>query len=79
MKDFAQCVPPQVNPGSGGVSGEAKCRKSSADHSRRNEAILEIAADALPDKAVRGLLDDWLVPMIVERMIEERVKVKDAP
>lgn len=71
MQRLANSTPSQVHPGIG-VSGEGRGRNTRG--SRRNEAILEIAADALPDSAVRGLVDEWLVPMIVERIIEDRVQ-----
>jgi hypothetical protein len=38
----------------------------------RNQVALEIADDGIWDEAViRGLLDDWLVPMIVDRIIDD--------
>ncbi len=37
---------------------------------RRNEVALEIDPGAVSDQAILGLLDDWIVPMVVARMIE---------
>jgi len=75
VKYLANNTPRHVGP-ERGVSGEAKHRRNVADGSRRNEAILEVSADALPDRAIRGVLDDWLIPAIVERIIEERVQAE---
>ena len=56
----------------------ASTPKSSAQPSgeepRRNEAVLEIHPEAIPDQAIQGLLDDLLVPLIVERVIENLTK-----
>ena len=41
---------------------------------RSNEAALEIDPNAIRDEAVQGLLDDWLVPVIVESFIETILK-----
>ena len=41
---------------------------------RRNETVLEIDDNAIPNHAVHALLDDILVPLIVDRLIENLVK-----
>jgi len=41
---------------------------------RHNEATLEIASGVVSDEAIRGLLEDWLIPTIVEGLIQERLK-----
>ena len=41
------------------------------DGARRNQAALEISEDALSDKAIQGLVDDWIVLMIVDQLIEK--------
>ena len=39
---------------------------------RRNQADIEIAKDEIwNETAIRSLLDDWIVPMVVEQIIEE--------
>ena len=43
---------------------------------RRNQAALEIQADVFSDISLQGLVDDWLVPMIVDQLIETMLKVK---
>lgn len=37
---------------------------------RRNEAALEIQAGGVSDTAIQGLVNDWIVPMFVDRIIE---------
>ena len=41
-----------------------------ARRSPRNQADLEVNADIFSDAAIQGLLDDWLVPMLVDQLIE---------
>ena len=36
----------------------------------RNETTLHISADAFTDQQIQGLVSDWLVPMLVEQVIE---------
>ena len=50
------------------LDGARRGRKG-GERGRRNEATLEIGAGAVSDAAIRGLLDDWLIPMIVEDLI----------
>lgn len=61
-----------VRPGckTGTASALSRGRGKNGELGRRNEARLEIGADAFSDEAVRGLLDDWIIPMIVEGMIK---------
>jgi hypothetical protein len=40
---------------------------------RRNGTTLEIGADLISDDGIRGLLEDWLIPMIVENLIRVRM------
>ena len=35
---------------------------------------LEIGPDALSSKAVRGLLEDWLIPFIVEEIAQGQMR-----
>ena len=61
-------------------------RPSSADPSlgatersgepRRNGSGLEIHPDAISDQAIQGLLGDLLVPLIVDRLIENLTKLR---
>jgi hypothetical protein len=44
-----------------------------AGRERRNQATIEIGSDVISDDGIRGLLEDWLIPMIVEGLIRERV------
>jgi hypothetical protein len=44
-------------------------RDSGRERVRLNEAPLEIDSSAIPDSAIHGLIEDWIVPMIVERVI----------
>jgi hypothetical protein len=43
--------------------------RKGGERRRRNETTLEIAADAFPEVAIRGLLDDWIIPAIVEELV----------
>jgi hypothetical protein len=60
----------QPDTGSNVASPPAHVRGPSGERCRRNETTLEIAADGFPDAAIRGLLDDWIIPMIVEDIIQ---------
>ena len=40
---------------------------------RRNQAELEIGSGVVSDAGIRGLLEDWLIPMIVEELIRDRM------
>lgn len=40
---------------------------------RRNQATLEIGSDIISDEAIYGLLEDWLIPVIVEDLIQRRL------
>jgi hypothetical protein len=37
---------------------------------RTNEPLLEIGSDALTEPAIRGLVEAWVLPQIVDRIIE---------
>jgi hypothetical protein len=43
---------------------------SSSIRQRRNETILDVQADTFSDAVIRGIVDDWLVPMIVDDLIQ---------
>jgi hypothetical protein len=49
-------------------------RPSGAGRERRNQATLEIGSDVISDDGIRGLLEDWLIPVIAEDMIHDRMK-----
>jgi len=56
--------------------GESAGREPSGDdpyreNQRRSEVSLEIVGSICDEAAVRGLLDDWIVPMIVDAIIAE--------
>jgi hypothetical protein len=40
---------------------------------RKGQALLEIHDDAFSDNAIQALVDDWIVPMIVDHIIESTV------
>jgi hypothetical protein len=44
---------------------------------RRNQPAVEIQPDALPDSAMSGLLEDWIVPFIADRVIQTMVQERD--
>ena len=37
---------------------------------RRNEAAVEIQPDALPNSAMSGVLQDWIVPFVADHVIQ---------
>ena len=57
---------------------ESPGRKPSGDYpyrenQRRSEVTLEIVGSICDEAAMRGLIDDWLVPMIVDKIMKELV------
>ena len=40
---------------------------------RVNQPALDIRDDVFSDSAIRGLIDDWIVPMMVDRAIKSRI------
>jgi len=40
---------------------------------RQNQATLEIGSGVISDAGICGLLEDWLIPMIVENLIQDRM------
>lgn len=46
---------------------------------RCNQATLEIGPGAVSDEAIGGLLEDWIIPMIVEDLIGALIKASCAP
>jgi len=43
------------------------------ENQRRSEVALEIVGSICDEAAMRGLIDDWLVPMIVDKIMKELV------
>ncbi len=43
---------------------------ASGERHRANQPVLEIGGDVFPDEAVQGLLEHWIVPLVVDSMIE---------
>jgi hypothetical protein len=41
---------------------------------RRNQVKLEIGSSIVSDEGIRGLLEDWLIPTIVEGLIQDQMK-----
>jgi len=60
-------MPNQAKDG-GIVLGEAPCGGETKPPRRRNEVSIEIDG-IVNDAVVRGLVDDWLVPTIVDQLI----------
>jgi hypothetical protein len=48
-------------------------RNSRRDRVRLKEAELEIDSDTIPDSAVAGLMESWIVPTIVEKAIQSMI------
>jgi hypothetical protein len=56
------------------MKAQKRLSTSGKGRERRNEPALEIQAAALSDDAIQGLVDDWLVPMIVDQLVEALLK-----
>ena len=41
---------------------------------RRNETGLDVCGEVFSDAALQGLIADWIVPMIVDNIIDEMIK-----
>jgi hypothetical protein len=80
-------------PGRGIVCGEQSPAPPSAEtnsrrepsarlkrpQTRRGQTDISIRPEAVfSDSAIRGLIDDWIVPMLVEKFIDSRL-VKQSP
>ena len=50
-------------------------RKRVFKREHRNQAALEIGMNVASDQAIDGLLEDWIIPTIVELLVQERKKV----
>jgi hypothetical protein len=44
-----------------------------------NEAQLEIDPEAIPDSAIDGLIEDWIVPTIVQKAIDSMIALGYIP
>ena len=44
---------------------------------RRNQPAVEIRPEALPDSAISGLLEDWIVPFMADRVIQTMLHERD--
>jgi hypothetical protein len=49
----------------------------STSPTRSNEEVLEIAPEVLTDGVIEGLVNDWIVPMIVDRLISAVLEGRD--
>jgi hypothetical protein len=57
----------------------ALCANLTADEKRRlNQAGVEVQADTFTDAVIRGLAVDWIVPLVVDRIIETIVGKPEA-
>ena len=54
-------------------AGARPRRNSSRERVRLNEARIEIDSNAVSDSAIDGLVEDWIVPMIVEKVIHRMI------
>lgn len=61
---------PRSGSNTGVASALPRGRGEDAEPGRRNQATLVISTDAFSDAAIRGLLDAWLIPMIVGDIIK---------
>jgi hypothetical protein len=42
-----------------------------AQTQRRNQTTLNVQSDAFSHATVRGLIDDWLIPTVINQLLEE--------
>jgi hypothetical protein len=45
---------------------------------RRNEAGVDVAPGIFSEQAIHGLTDDWIVPMIVDEIIEKMIVSRES-
>ena len=69
MKRLVQDQVPHPSDGRGTVAGKARRTPQAGSRVRRNEVILEVGEGIFSDDAIQGLVDDWIISMIVEEMI----------
>jgi hypothetical protein len=62
---------PAAPHGRGIVLGQARPGKAAQKRGRRADPDVEIAVGTFSDEAVRGLLEDWLVPAVVDSLIRD--------
>jgi len=77
MKTPVQVRLPQPSDGRGAVAGKARSTPKASRHVRRNEAMLEIGEGVFSDEAIQGLVDNLIIPMIVEEMIKAATGRRD--
>ena len=71
MNSASQESGPTESNARGIVVGEAHPGGKTKQRRRRTEPDLEIADNILGDEVIRGLLDEWLVPAIVDSLIRD--------
>lgn len=65
-----EAVPvPRAQPGSGKLSGEAKSSLKPIKQSGASGPRLEIGSGAFTDEQLASLMDDWLVPLVVDGLL----------
>ena len=42
------------------------------------DTTLVLSSDVLADQAVRGIIDDWLVPSLVEQFLRDQMELSDS-
>jgi hypothetical protein len=64
LSDAPAAAAKSGEPSSGKLESRA-CRR----RTRLNQAVLDLPAELFSDEAIKGLADDWIVPMIVEQLL----------
>jgi len=70
-------IVPEAQPGNGMLCGEEAASPQVKKPRRKQDRPgpgMEIVDDVFTADQVRGLLDDWLVPALVETFIRERIQ-----
>ena len=52
------------------TSGAIRVNSTSSAKTRRNEPCVEVQNDTFSETAIQGLVEDWIVPRIVDRILE---------
>ena len=65
---------PLTKGGRGIVWGTAASERKAKSDGRRTEPDLQLGSSVLDERCVAGLIEDWIVPAVVERIIEESFK-----
>ena len=58
------------------INESRACKKRPAQ--RQGDTDLSVSAQQFSEKAIRGLIDDWLVPSLVEQFLRDKMELSDS-